>query len=165
MTIKKKMNGILRSIIFASALIGICSFPWQYLGKYPIVPAKMAIPYSKYILKKYVFHDENYTHYKRLSDIYQENEDLKVLSYLPFQNGPRFQTIYLVMGFTFIICLILIGIPSKFLNIFGFVFSIAFTVAFSLNLVDIYQIPLTQLQIPVYLNLLASTIGLSTCVI
>ena len=159
------MNGLLRSIIFASALIGICSFPWQYLGKSAVVPAKMAIPYTKYILKKYISRDESYAKYNKLSDIFQDNEDLKYLTFLPFQNGPRFQTIYIVMGFTFVLCLILIGIPSKFLNIFGFVFSIAFTVAFSLNIADIYQIQFTQLQIPVYLNLVSSIVGLATCVI
>ena len=158
------MNSILRSVIFVSILIAISSFPWQYFGKSSVVPAKMTFPFAKYIFQKYIQRKGEFSKLHHINEVFPLSDDLKILSYLPFQGGPKYQTIYILLGISVLFCIFFIGIPSKSLNATGFIISIAMTIAFALQMHDVYSISLTNLQIPVYLNLAASTLGLVSCI-
>ena len=154
------MNNIFISALFAVLLGAAAAFAWQSIGNFSISPLNLALPFLKYGYEKYVSKKGDFSTLNKITDVFNIEDQIKVISYPVFQGGPKFQTIYVFLGISFIISIVLILIPFKATTILGFMLSISYTVAFALNLYDMNNIDLLQLPIPVYANLVLSSVGL-----
>lgn len=156
---------IARSLIFASLFILFGSFAWEYFNETPIAPGKMAIQFVQYFYQKYVKKEGEFSKLNQITDVFEKTKDFRILAALPTNGGPKYQTIYVYLGIVFIICIVLVTLPSSVTQTIGFFISISFTVAYALNLQEIRGIPLDKLQWPVYANFGASTLGLLLCIL
>lgn len=153
----------LRSILFLTLFTTFIYCKWETVAMESFQPVNMIVPVVKHIFNKYIRHSGEYSECKNLMEVFSQVKSLRCLTYLPINGGPKFVSIYKVMAWFLLLYILLVGIPSKYSQIFGFMLGIAFTTGYVLFVVTVRKLSLDLIEWPIYAVLGSSTLGLFFC--